>query len=135
MKYFSLLITSFLLIFPSASVRANEDVTTTINAEDVGYLMGGYMCKSLLTTGSMDDPEMLEQFALEATEKYDGEESEEFLSLMVGLMLTENIGDDADSLELMRGAFKHIINDDDCFQAFLRQSEGIGGEEDSELTE
>ncbi|WP_069791207.1 hypothetical protein A5482_004105 [Cyanobacterium sp. IPPAS B-1200] len=130
MKYFTLLISWVLLILPLDAVRAES---TTIDAGDVGYLMGGYMCKSLLTTGSMNDPDILDEFAQEATEKYSDEESEQFLSLMTDLILTENIGDDPASLELMRGAFDHIINDDDCFRAFLNESQGMGS--DSEFTD
>ncbi|AUC61226.1 hypothetical protein AA637_08650 [Cyanobacterium sp. HL-69] len=128
MKYFTLLISSVLLILPLDAVRAES---TTIDAGDVGYLMGGYMCKSLLTTGNMNDPTILDEFALEAMEKYSDEESEQFLSLMVNLIMVDDIGDDPESLELMRGAFTHIISDDDCFKAFLQDSQGMGSEEEN----
>ncbi|MGY6528559.1 MAG: hypothetical protein ACXITR_01390 [Cyanobacterium sp.] len=125
MKYFTLLISSLLFMLPFGQSRAETNV---IDAGDVGYLMGGYMCKSLLTTGSLNDPDVLDEFAVEAMEMYSDEESEQFLSLMLGLLTTDDIGENPQSIELMRGAFTHIIGDDDCFKAFLRDSQGIGSE-------
>lgn len=119
MKYLTLLISTIFCLAPLSGVRAETDV----NANEVGDLMGSYMCKSLLTTGRMDDPDILEEFALEASARYEEENSEQFLSLMLGLIFVDNIGDDPTSLELMRGAFTYIINDDDCFRVFLNDAQ------------
>ncbi|AFZ47808.1 hypothetical protein Cyast_1853 [Cyanobacterium stanieri PCC 7202] len=122
MKYLTLFISALLWMTPFAQVRAE----TNVSAGEVGDLMGSYMCKSLITTGTMDDPDILEEFALAAAARYEEDNPEEFLSLMLGLVFVDNIGNDPLSLELMRGAFSYIINDDDCFRIFLNDAQSKG---------
>lgn len=135
MKYLTLLISSLLFMTPLVQVKAETD----FSADGLGYLMGDYMCESLMTTGTMNDSDVLEEFATEVAEEYDDEDTEallsfltfladiaeefrnedpeEFFSFMVEFLEDEE--NDEFNIELMSAVLEYFNDDEECLETFL----------------
>ncbi|WP_066345693.1 hypothetical protein [Geminocystis sp. NIES-3708] len=115
MKYLSPIIWLLISLFFSNTAQAE----TLPSASEVGNFFGTYMCESLITKGNMDDDKIMEQFAEDLILKY-GEETT--LKLIDKMELSEkSLESDSYGINLMKGAFNHIINNDPCFKIFVEQ--------------
>jgi hypothetical protein len=92
------------------------------NPTEVGNLMGLYMCKSLIQTGSLDSDENMELFAFDMYAKYGEEKTLEIMEKIDSAFNSEKWTNDPYVLELMRGVFRYIIDDDNCFETFAQDA-------------
>ncbi len=123
-KYFTKFI-SLSTIFSGfffGNLSAIAQIQTIPKAEELGLLMGKYMCQSLIETGTMDDDRMMGNFAEEIVRKYGEEKATSIMEKLDVVFANEDITDDEYGLNLMRGVFQTIINEEDCFKSFLKYS-------------
>jgi hypothetical protein len=115
MKYLSPVICLIIFLTSINEVQAQ----TLPLPEEVGNFFGIYMCKSLVETNSMDNDKIMEQFTEDLITKY-GEEKT--LILIDKMDFTgENLSNDNYTLNIMKGVFNHIINNDPCFKVFIKE--------------
>ncbi|MBL1210372.1 hypothetical protein [Geminocystis sp. GBBB08] len=115
MKYLTSVICLIISLTSTNAVQAQP----LPSAQEVGNFFGNYMCKSLIEKGNIDDDQIMEKFAGDLIAKY-GEETT--LKLVEKMNFTEeSMANDSYGTLLMKSAFSYVINNDPCFEIFLKQ--------------
>lgn len=115
MKYLSSIICLVLCVsfIPKAQAQSLP------SAQEIGVFFGKSMCTSLIAKGNINDEKVMEQFTEDLVLKY-GEQTT--LELLESMEFSEkSLKNDDYEVNLMKAAFSHIINDDNCFKIFLEQ--------------
>jgi hypothetical protein len=91
-------------------------------ATEVGNLMGLHLCKSLIEQGNLESDESMLAFTAEMVTKYGETETLKIMEKIDLAFNSEKWTEDRYVLELMRGVFSYMINDDKCFEFFAKDA-------------
>ncbi|BAQ65330.1 hypothetical protein [Geminocystis sp. NIES-3709] len=117
MKYLPFLLGAFLsLNFGNLAQAQNLP-----SSSEVGTLFGDYMCQSFENTGMITDDKIMEKFAESLIDKYGEENTLKLMEKLEVVFTKDNLANDRYGVDLMRSALNHIINDDSCFQVFVKE--------------
>ena len=114
---YNLTINILFYLFMPFSSQAQID----ISYEEIGKFMGSYLCRSLIEKNTMDDQEIMEEFANDLVTKY-GEEKALIVINEVEEAFAENKqSSHRNDVDLMRGVFQHMIDNDNCWENFVKE--------------